>query len=679
MDDADVRPSPEDLLAEATPALRDAARQFSRDFFVATRSDPDVAAFHDRLDNDELAHLTVQHARHLEILMDPATTDDEILARARRGGHVHAMVGIDTAHYATALGQYRRTAVEALVDWRTRADRVTVWAAINRRVFLDLRGHLTGHHETTSELPKVAVALSEVAAQAPTVADLARGVLSTIVTLPGIAVAYFGRPDSEGIVRFEARAGDASDSFLSTSPPLLTWPRNHEHDDIPSTGPATRAWHSGAIERSDSYQTDPTTRPWHAVGRQHGIRSSVAIPITDANNQPRAMITAYAKYPGFFAEPSRMLLFQQLRQLMEQALVRLESRQGLAANTSTFDARARHRSALDRGDVTLLYQPIVDLRSGAVVKFEALARIPDGDRLISPAEFLPSFGGRELWRLFEIGLDQAFGDLRCWEDNGVRTAVSINLPSTLALTAGHGTVVTTALQRHGIEPHRLTLEVLESGVIELEGTGYSRVLGEIQESGVRLAEDDLGIAYSSLLRLRYLRFDEVKIAQELVRSSGGDARETWGFIQPLTNLVHQLGPHVTVEGLESPGLIEAAVFLGADWGQGYAFARPMTAAEVPGWLRQFQWSVDDARPATDLGALATHLAWEMRLRALSRGTALANHALVDACPLHTYLADDPSRFDDAARIHDVLHREASSDPGGTAHSTAWQEMTRLLC
>lgn len=671
--------SPVGALAAAAPVLEPAVVRFGEAILEAARDDPQAAACLDLLSDDEQAHLKVSHVSHLRLLVAPETTDDDIVAQAERAGRAHAMIRLDGQVYTSALSRFRQVVVEALDGWASPMDRVTVVSAVDRRLFEAVRGHFGGREETVSALSQALAAVVRVSTQAETVADLVSGVVEALWSLPGIAAAHFGRPDAKGVFQFEVGAGEAIEAFnefLGGTVSGMSPTTGAARGDAFGGGPSGRAWRSGEIERSDAYQTDPSTAPWHEVGRRFGFRASASVPLADAHGNSRALINVYAKWPGYFGDPARALLLAQVRQLTERALARLEARQGIAGKTSTIGARAAHLAKLDRGEVTMLYQPIVDLNTGVVTKFEALARLTDGAGLISPAAFLPSFGARELWRLFEVGLDQALAALRAWDLEGVTTGVSVNLPASFALGRLHRDAVVAALDRHGIAPQRLTLEVLESGAIELEGADYGRLLADLHQLGVKIAEDDLGVAYSSLMRIRYVRFDEVKIARELIRGGGAHVGATWGIIHPLANLVHQLGPTVTVEGLESPGLIEAAVFLGADRGQGYAIARPMPAADVPAWVDRFTWTVDPMHPATALGAFATHLVWESRLRALISGPT-SGAPVDDSCRLRDYLAADPGRHS-AAAMHEAVHRAAARQPGSAEHVDSWTRLADLL-
>src|SRR6185312_16044334 len=99
---------------------------------------------------------------------------------------------------------------------------------------------------------------------------------------------------------------------------------------------------------------------------------------------------------------------------------------------------------------------------------------------------------------------------------------------------------------------------------------------------------DLGAGYSSLIRLRQWPFDRVKIDQAIVLQATEDPVRTLRFMRRLVSLGHGLGLEVVVEGLETPGMIEAALILGADLGQGYALAWPMPEGMLLEWSSRFR-------------------------------------------------------------------------------------------
>jgi hypothetical protein len=225
----------------------------------------------------------------------------------------------------------------------------------------------------------------------------------------------------------------------------------------------------------------------------------------------------------------------------------------------------------------------------------------------------------------------------------------------------------------------LLFEILESP-LGSEHTSPAAVAGmhALKALGVRLVEDDLGAGYSSLIRLRQWPFDRVKIDQAIVMQVADDPLRTLRFIRQLIRLGHDLDLEVVVEGLESPGLIEAALALGADMGQGYALARPMPADALPGWLRGFAWRWDVARPATALGALAAALLWEEQLQALPADAAYWRQHAEAVCGSGAYLG---CAYDvDAALVeaHAAMHAAAVNGPQDAAYRQQRERFLALL-
>ncbi len=170
----------------------------------------------------------------------------------------------------------------------------------------------------------------------------------------------------------------------------------------------------------------------------------------------------------------------------------------------------------------------------------------------------------------------------------------------------------------------------------------------------------------------------MKIDQSLVRGSEVAPRSALHFVRPIADIAHSLGTTVIMEGLETPGLIEAAAQLGVDTGQGYAIARPMPADSVVAFVRDFRLDLDPAVPRTRLGAMGAHVAWEHRAAA----NADAQHAegLAD-CGLADFLAtpiDEVEIAGQIALVHEEVHVEAMRSRGGIAHREAWEHLVALI-
>jgi EAL domain-containing protein (putative c-di-GMP-specific phosphodiesterase class I) len=301
--------------------------------------------------------------------------------------------------------------------------------------------------------------------------------------------------------------------------------------------------------------------------------------------------------------------------------------------------RRNYRQHLDRGAVEMLYQPIIDLRSGKLHSLEALARLREtDDRLIAPAAFLPAFGNAGLLRLFQLGLEQICRDVRTWrdEDPDLNLSVGLNLPPDGLTQDAYRESVFETLARWNLPTSVLTLEMLE-GKESLDIARRDARIAEFQKAGIRIAQDDLGSGHSSLLRMDRVPCDRVKIDQGLVRGTLKRPVRALEFIYHLTLLAQGFGAPVTVEGLEDIGLIEAAAILGADHGQGYGISRPMPAQDVMLWSRRWSFPIDPEQPRTALGALAGYLLWDHKLGMLSDWPDLAATFIKEPWLVHRYL------------------------------------------
>jgi EAL domain-containing protein (putative c-di-GMP-specific phosphodiesterase class I) len=630
-----------------------------------------------RLTPDGLADLKRSHAEHLLALLDPDTAQDAHHARGREAGRVLAMVGVDLGWYARALSAHQARVIDVIGDLPEQDRQPWLYAVVAERFGADLQGALAGYREVEEAQHRGMGKVTEAVARAGTVADLVRGVLGACTEVEGLAIGLFGRVDENGRFQYEMGVGTGAETFMaevSARPPRPVT----AGDDAGGQGPSGRAWRTGSVQRSDDYLADPTTAPWRELGARLGWRSSVAVPFVDGRGEPRALLALYSYWPGFFAAPSRQAMLVQLKHVVERALMSLEVRGAVTSGVRTYAARTAYLSLLDAGQVEMLFQPIVELRTGRLSKVEALARLKGESRLVPPGEFLPALGDEELVRLFETGLDQSLRVLQRWDRQGLSVGVALNLPAVSSQDERYVDIVERGLARHRTEPSRLTLELMETGYVHGRPRWRAHVLDQFKALGVRLAQDDLGSGYSSLLRLRHFAFDDVKLDQDLIRGQAFDPRGALNFIQPLTSLAHSMGLAVTVEGLEDDGLIEAALMLGADAGQGYGLSRPMAAEEVPAWAQGFRLGLDPEQPRTALGGLAAHVAWEHRVTAMASATSRPA-LLEDAeCPLACYIAALDDRGGHLAEAHAAVHRATRNGRGTADHMRWWRVLTKML-
>ncbi|HEY8869733.1 MAG TPA: diguanylate cyclase [Candidatus Limnocylindrales bacterium] len=246
------------------------------------------------------------------------------------------------------------------------------------------------------------------------------------------------------------------------------------------------------------------------------------------------------------------------------------------------------RSALDRGELSLAYQPIVDLTTNRVLGFEALSRWRHPTRgNVPPSTFIPL--AEESGLIVPIGrwaLESACRQAGAWHDAfpGYPLIMSVNLSPREFMNPSLVDDVAAILADTGIDPATLELEITESVAMDESAEG-TRALRSLRALGPRLVLDDFGTGYSSLSYLRNLPLDAIKIDQTFVTDLGaGDPNLP--IVQAIIALTHGLGIDVVAEGITTAAKARRLQALGCDRGQGYAWARPMRAAAVERILRR---------------------------------------------------------------------------------------------
>jgi EAL domain-containing protein (putative c-di-GMP-specific phosphodiesterase class I) len=274
--------------------------------------------------------------------------------------------------------------------------------------------------------------------------------------------------------------------------------------------------------------------------------------------------------------------------LLYAALVPLIARiaQSLPTRTERKRERALTRlgAALDREELRLHFQPKFSIGLTDVLGVEALVRWEHPKRgLLPPSEFVPLLETSHLLDRFTIAvLEAATEACRRWRAEGVDLPVAVNI-SAPAL-AGHDLTgqVAEALERSGIPPAMLTLEITESAVMSA-GADATDTLCELRRLGVAIAIDDFGTGHSSLRRLGSLPLDELKIDRSFVTALGSDEHAV-GVLRLIIDLGRQMELCITAEGVETDRELEQLAGLGCDAVQGFLLAPPMAEHELVRWL-----------------------------------------------------------------------------------------------
>ena len=242
--------------------------------------------------------------------------------------------------------------------------------------------------------------------------------------------------------------------------------------------------------------------------------------------------------------------------------------------------------AIGSGGIECVFQPIIDLNTGQVHSMEALARWQVAGEPVDQEYFIKLAGRlRLLPALTDLMLDRASAQLADWSEqfDVPDLQVGVNVPPGLMTDRDFPRRVVAALRRHGLDPHRLLLEITEEALLG-DTAVVEQVVAQLRQLGISLWLDDFGTGYSSLLSLRQMALQAVKIDIAFVAHIHSDpsARR---FLRALLALGRDLDLLVTAEGVES--VEQAAILrsLGCQYAQGYLYARPAPAHELDHLLR----------------------------------------------------------------------------------------------
>lgn len=271
---------------------------------------------------------------------------------------------------------------------------------------------------------------------------------------------------------------------------------------------------------------------------------------------------------------------------------------------------------LHQDGLQVWYQPVLENVSGKIVSIEALARFKDDDgTILTPDKFLPYLNRDDLFELFRQVMGKSLYDLEQFHKKfpraGLRLSVNVDPGSVSEELIAH---LKEVLGKSSVNPKDLVLEILESSDFSHgeEAEGYLHALKKL---GVRLALDDIGSAYSSLLRLKELPIDEIKLDQGFIRGLSKDPSGIL-FTETVHDLAADLNVEMIVEGVENDSILEAMIVLGIPLLQGYAIARPMPAKALEEFLRASEhgFGRNLEKPKAWLSIYARHVSYDRLIR-----------------------------------------------------------------
>ncbi len=258
-----------------------------------------------------------------------------------------------------------------------------------------------------------------------------------------------------------------------------------------------------------------------------------------------------------------------------------------------------HR-AIERNQLSLVYQPKLTLESGEITGVEALARwrhpknglIPP-DQFITLAERSGFIKPLTLW-----GLEAALTQSRSWSEGGIDVPVSVNLSARTLHDGSFPGRIEELLKNHRIAPEQLELEITES-VIMVDPARALDILIRLNDMGISLSIDDFGTGYSSLSYLKKLPVKAVKIDKSFVIQMTHDQNDAQ-IVRSTIDLAHNLGLKVIAEGVENRQVWDRLLGLGCDEAQGYYMSRPLPAPDLTEWLTESPWGLGQMNRTVDL-------------------------------------------------------------------------------
>ena len=342
-------------------------------------------------------------------------------------------------------------------------------------------------------------------------------------------------------------------------------------DEFALLFPAMRS--SVAAERAAQIVLTELRRPLTCGGLDCVVRASVGI----------ATATAEARVEVLLAQAGQAL--SAAKSGGGNCARRYQAELGYA-DRERFDLETALHQALERNELVLHYQPIVDPRTRRLAGVEALMRWQREDRLLSPGTFIPIAEETGLvYRMGEWAVGEALQQVRRWRNTGLPVpTVSVNIHARHLEQPELARSVSQALDTTGLESSTLELELTETGVMRDIKRSLDSLQG-LKQLGVRLALDDFGTGYSSLAYLTQLPIDTLKIDRSFVDKLG-ESGQSRAVVRSITALAQALGLSTVAEGVETREQLDSLRALGCDEVQGYFYAQPMPPRELQGgWHR----------------------------------------------------------------------------------------------
>ena len=317
-----------------------------------------------------------------------------------------------------------------------------------------------------------------------------------------------------------------------------------------------------ALKAAERIQQVMTT-PFRLSDLEIRIECAIGVALMDARQDPEELF----RNAQFAVKQAKQAGKPQVYEPKEASLARRR-----------FSIETELRRALEKDQLKLFYQPLIDLKSGEVAGFEALARWTHEERgEISPTEFIPV--AEESGLILTLGrwaMDRATQTLADWDraaGEELPLYVAVNLSAIQVARDDVPALVSGALKSSGLSGNRLTLELTDSSIVQ-DPARATRVFNALKALDCTVAMDDFGTGYSSLAFLQRLPIDILKIDRSFVSGMMVDP-DSVAIVRAVLSLAEALGMSTTAEGIETVELATTLATLGCASGQGFYFAKPL--------------------------------------------------------------------------------------------------------
>jgi len=308
--------------------------------------------------------------------------------------------------------------------------------------------------------------------------------------------------------------------------------------------------------------------PFSVEGREVFISASMGISICPTNGKDSEALKRHADAAMYLAKKLGKNNFQ-----FYQEELSTTQKNRLSTETSL-------RRSIERDEISVFYQPIVEIASERVVGFEALARwIRQDGVLIKPEEFIPL--AEEIGLIIDIGkfvLDTATTQTAAWVNQFGLTFIAVNFSSRQFKQNNIVDDIFNSLENAKLKPAHFEMEITESLLMD-NTLDSMNLLYKLIDKGMGVAIDDFGTGYSSLSYITSFPISKIKIDQSFVAKLPDD-KSALAVVTAITGLARSLKLKVVAEGIETQEQLDCLTDLGCQYGQGYLFSKPVTATEA---------------------------------------------------------------------------------------------------